>query len=172
MDAFHAPYTKHHRYWTGLGLLIRCCLFTIYATSYNVHSNLLWIILAVTVMLTIRIASSTAVYQKNIANLLELVYLINLLVLASLLLYNDRVCAILTSSASFSLFVFILIIRYHLHLVIKGNIDYYSPLKEKIKQEIRKKSSEPHTTLKGEALQESKNPSTTYFELREPLIDS
>ena len=172
MDAYHAPYTKHHRYWTGLGLLIRCCLFTINATSDSVHSNLLWIILAVTVMLAIRLASSTAVYQTNIANLFELVYLINLLVLASLLLYNDRVCAILTSSASFSLFVFILIIIYHLHLVIKANADCYSPLKEKIKQAIRKKSSEPHTSLKGEALQEPKKPSTTYFELREPLIDS
>ena len=172
MDAYHAPYTKHHRYWTGLGLLIRCCLFTIYATSYSVRSNLLWIILAVTAMLTIRQASSTAVYQKNIANLLELVYLINLLVLAALFLYNDRVCAILTSSASFSLVIFILIILYHLHLVIKANTNCYSPLKEKIKQAIRKKSSESITSLKIEALQESKKPSTTYFELRESLIDS
>ena len=172
MDAYHAPYTKHHRYWTGLGLLIRCCLFTIFATSYSVRSNLLWIILAVTVMITIRQASRTAVYQKNIANLLELVYLINLLVLASLLLYNDRVCAILTSSASFSLFVFILIILYHLHLVIKANTNCYRPLKEKIKQAIRKKSSESLASLKSEALHESKELSTTYFELRESLIDS
>ena len=138
MDAYHAPYTKHHRYWTGLGLLIRCCLFTIFATSYSVRSNLLWIILAVTVMLTIRQASSTAVYQKNIANWFELVYLINLLVTASLLRYSERVCAVLTSSASFSLFVFILIILYHLHLVIKANTNCYSPLKEKIKQAFRK----------------------------------
>ena len=172
MDAYHAPYTKHHRYWTGLGLLIRCCLFTIFATSYSVRSNLLWIILAVTVMLTIRQASSTAVYQKNTANLFELVYLINLLVTASLLRYNDRVCAVLTTSASFSLFVLILIILYHLHLVIKANTNCYSPLKEKIKQAIRKKSSESLTNLKSEALQESNKPSTTYFELREPLIDS
>ena len=169
MDAYHAPYTKHHRYWTGLGLLIRCCIFTIYATSYSVRSNLLWIIIAVTVMLTIRLASSTAVYQKNIANLFELVYLINLLVLASLLRYNENVCAILTSSASFSLFVFILIILYHLHIVIKTNFNCYGPLKEKIKQAIRKKSSE---SLSSEALQESKIPSTTYFDLRESLIDS
>ena len=172
MDAYHAPYTKHHRYWTGLGLLIRCCLFTIYATSYSVHSNLLWIILAVTVMLTIRQASSSAVYQKNIANLLELVYLINLLILASLLSYHDRVCEILTSSASFSLFVFILIILYHLYLVIKANSNRYSPLKENIKKAIKKKSSESLTSQKSEALQESNIPSTTYFELREPLIDS
>ena len=40
MDSYHAPYTKHHRYWTGLSLLVRCCLFTIFGISYDVHSNL------------------------------------------------------------------------------------------------------------------------------------
>ena len=63
MDAYHAPYTKGHRYWTGLGLLIRCCLFTIFATSYCVHLNMLWILLALIFMLTIRHVS--VVYQRK-----------------------------------------------------------------------------------------------------------
>ena len=51
LDTYHAPYTKGHRYWTGMGLLICCCLFTIFATSYSVRSNLLWILLAVSFLL-------------------------------------------------------------------------------------------------------------------------
>ena len=40
MDVYHAPYTKHHRYWTGLGLLINCLLFAIFGVS-DVLTNLM-----------------------------------------------------------------------------------------------------------------------------------
>lgn len=32
MDAYHAPYKKKHRYWTGLMLLTRCVLFLTFAS--------------------------------------------------------------------------------------------------------------------------------------------
>ena len=35
MDAYHAPYNKKHRYWTGLMLLTRCLLFLAFASSYG-----------------------------------------------------------------------------------------------------------------------------------------
>ena len=31
LDAYHAPYTDKHRYWTGLMLLVRCALFLLFA---------------------------------------------------------------------------------------------------------------------------------------------
>ena len=33
MDAYHAPYKKETRYWTGLILLVRCILFLIFAVN-------------------------------------------------------------------------------------------------------------------------------------------
>ena len=71
MDAYHAPYTRHHRYWTGLGLLVRCCLFTIFSSSYNIQKNLFWINFSVMFMIAIR--QPFKVYQKKTTNYLELV---------------------------------------------------------------------------------------------------
>ena len=39
MDAYHAPYSKRHRYWTGLMLLTRCVLFLAFA--FNADNGLL-----------------------------------------------------------------------------------------------------------------------------------
>ena len=33
MDAYHAPYRRRHRYWTGFLLLTRCVLFLVFATD-------------------------------------------------------------------------------------------------------------------------------------------
>ena len=35
MDAYHAPYKRKHRYWTGLMLLARCVLFLAFASSHS-----------------------------------------------------------------------------------------------------------------------------------------
>ena len=35
MDAYHAPYKKRHRYWTGLILLAHCVLFLTFTFSYQ-----------------------------------------------------------------------------------------------------------------------------------------
>ena len=55
LDTYHAPYTKKHRYWTGLGLLLRCCLFTIFGTSYSIQNNFFWIIIGIIAILIIRL---------------------------------------------------------------------------------------------------------------------
>ena len=33
MDAYHAPYKKDTRYWTGLLLLVRCVIFLTFAVN-------------------------------------------------------------------------------------------------------------------------------------------
>ena len=57
---------RHHRYWTGLGLLVRCCLFTIFSSSYNIQKNLFWISFSVIFMIAIR--QLFKVYQKKTTN--------------------------------------------------------------------------------------------------------
>ena len=141
MDTYHAPYTKGHRYWTGLGLLIRCCLFTIFATSYSVHLNMLWILLALIFMLTIRHVS--VVYQKKVADWLEVVFLVNLGVLSSFLLYNNKACVVITLSASFSLCVFMFIIAYHLHQ------NRCKISKERLGKVVQLKTAKTHSSVKN-----------------------
>ena len=74
MDVYHAPYTKHHRYWTGLGLFICCFVFTILGVSDGVPTNLMSINTAVVFFLAIRIFSCNTVYQSRLADFLLPLY--------------------------------------------------------------------------------------------------
>ena len=175
MDVYHAPYTKHHRYWTGLGLFIRCLLFAIFATSYNVPTNLMSINIAVTVLLTIRIASRNTVYQSRLADFLELLFLSNLGILGAVLLFNNTRCEVLNVSASISLIAFVFMIIYHVHIELITNIPICNKLMESIKDVIFKRKLQP---LKEDGVVEAPQGkvlskySTTYLELRETLIDN
>ena len=175
MDAYHAPYTKHHRYWTGLGLLIRCCLFTIFGISYSTGINLMCIIIAVITLQVIRIASSGKLYRNKVVDLLELFYLSNLGILATVLLLNEELCAAITISITLSFLVFVGILFYHLHLEIKKN-DKNKLLYQRIKEKVNKICNFKKQTARGTTIDNALIPeqesSTSYFDFRESLIDS
>ena len=172
MDAYHAPYTKHHRYWTGLGLLIRCCLFTVFGTSYSTRINLMSISIAVTVLLVIRRASSGKVYRNKVVGFLELFYLSNLGILATVLQVNKTLCSAITVSISLSFIVFVGTLLRHLHQETKQNSLYKIIIKNisKIVIVIKIKCG----TFKKEesGVIPEQGSTTSYFELRESLIDS
>ena len=166
MDAYHAPYTKHHRYWTGLGLLIRCCLFTIFGTTNSTIINILSRTIAVNLLQVIRLASSGKVYRNKAVGLLELFYLSNLAFLTTVLLVNDTLCAAITVSISLSFIVFVGTVVHHLYLETRKNNFMYQRIKETFNN-CRKK----HGTLDNTIIHEQES-STSYFDLRESLIDS
>ena len=170
MDAYHAPYTKHHRYWTGLGLLIRCYLFIIFGTNYSTGINLISISITVTILLVIRIASSGKLYRNKVVGLLELFYLSNLGILATLLLINDTLCDAITVSISLSFVMFVGILFYHLHYETKGK-NFSKMITKKFNKIFETKCS---TSEKKEKNVIPGHGSTTssYFQLRESLIDS
>ena len=172
MDAYHAPYTKHHRYWTGLGLLIRCCLFTIFGTSYSTGINLMSISIAVILLLVIRIASSGKLYRNKVVGLLELFYLSNLGILATVLLINDTFCVAITVSTSLSLIGFVGVLLYHLHHETKKS-NFYKFIKRRFNILVIAIETKCAISEKEEknVISEQEN-TTTYFELRESLIDS
>ena len=171
MDAYHAPYTKHHRYWTGLGLLIRCCLFTIFGTSYSTGINLMSIIVAVILLLVIRIVSSGKTYRNKVVGSLELFYLSNLGILAAVLLVNDTLCAVTTSSISLSIIVFVGTLLCHLSQeTMKYN--FCNTVKEKFHEVFIKKETKADAIDKeGENANAEQGCTTSYFQLRESLID-
>ena len=171
LDAYHAPYTGHHRYWTGLGLLIRCILFTIFGSSYNINSNLFWIILAVIFIFTIRQCFFSVIYQKKFTNLLELLHLANLGSLSAAIQYSN-LCYPLTISATLSLVLFASTMIYHMDLLIKANYSPYNQLRVKIFTCIFKKKMKANAAAE-ENVVEVRTPeyhSTAFIELREPLI--
>ena len=169
MDAYHAPYTRHHCYWTGLGLLVRCCLFTLFGISYNLKDNLFWITLAVLFLLTIRLAST--VYQKNIANLFEIIFLVNLAVLALTLSYSSTSCTVLSVSVSVSFVGFVCILGYHIYIKVK--VMKCSMFKRYLQKILAIVKSKP---LAADENEENDNQpeeySVSYIELRETLIDN
>ena len=168
MDAYHAPYTKHYRYWTGLGLLVRCSLFTIFVNTYSTRINLMFITVAVLLLHVIRIASSGKLYRNKVVGLLELFYLSNLGILATVLLVNESLCDAITASISISFIVFAGTLLFHVHQETKRN-SFYKVVKDNICKIFVIKNVKSDTINKEAPKQET---TTNYYELRESLIDS
>ena len=173
MDAYHAPYTKHHRYWIGLGLLIRCCLFTIFGTCNNARIILMSITTVVILLLVISRVSSGILYRNKVVSLLELFYLSNLGILATVLLVNDALCAAITASISLSFVVFVGTFFYHLHQETKIMKNSYKRMRNKIYETIITKITKTGTIDEEDKIMSpEQGASSSYFELRESLIDS
>ena len=171
-DAYQAPYTKHHRYWTGLGLLIRCCLFTIFGTSYNVHKNLFWISLAVILVLAIRLSVYSPVYRKKMTSILEVLHFVNLGALSVALQYGNF-CIVTTLSTAFSLVLFLFTLIYHISCQVRESSVTYIKLIGKMQHLILRTKLKPCKTSENVVLasKSEDHPSTTCIELREELIE-
>ena len=125
LDAYHAPYTDKHRYWTGLMLLLRFVLFLISAVNAlgDPSVNLLAIASITTVILP-TILAGTRIYKTWSLGLLETSFIINLTILAVATLYvrltrGDQSAATFTSvGIAFATFTGIVI--YHSVQQLKG----------------------------------------------------
>ncbi len=118
LDAYHAPYTRYHRYWTGLGLMVRCCLFTIFSTSYDIQKNLFWLNLSLIILLCYRQMFCSKIYRHNFCDILELYYLMNAAALSAILWYSDSKYAF-TVSVVLALMGFFITVIYHVSLIVK-----------------------------------------------------
>ena len=166
LDTYHAPYTKKHRYWTGLGLLLRCCLFTIFGTSYSIQNNLFWIILGIIAILILRVTSGGRVYRKKLIDMLDLFIMFNLIILM-VVLYKKIYCKALTISISLSFAAFLGSVIYHIHLETKKKMPIHDHLTSKIGTTKTLELSDVKTSVPAD---KNDGPSVSYFELRESLI--
>jgi predicted outer membrane repeat protein len=126
LDAYHAPYQKSHRYWTGLMLLTRCLLFIAFATYQQdrpLMTNMFTVTVVVMGILTIKLCTGN-VYKQPIIDFLEVTFLLNLGILSAALHYlqekesmNSR-CQITNASISISLVTFLSILVYHAYLQV------------------------------------------------------
>ena len=125
LDAYHAPYTDKHRYWTGLMLLVRCILFLVFAFNAlgDPNINLLAIGSVTAVLPIIYVLLGNRIYKTWYLNVLELSFVVNLGILSLATLYvrstggNQNAVTFVSLSIVFA--TFIGIATYHLVQQIK-----------------------------------------------------
>ena len=185
LDAYYAPYTDNHRYWTGLLLLVRCVLFIVVATAGNTSTNLLGISSVITGLVTFAFATK-GIYKSHSLGVLEASFFLNIVILSAAT-YHVRVKGGNQAAATFTLLsvvfiTFIGIIVYHVFLRIRVTA-LWERTTEKFHLDVFKRRSvtingnaPSVTTPSSEEIEKSTGKaeltvSTTYVELREPLLD-
>ena len=181
MDAYHAPFNRKHRYWTGLLLLIRCILLVVYIATYfknNPINTNTYIILIITMGLIILKASfKERVYQKLLMNIIENIFLLNLGILAATAYYfndedmdelkNLNVCHSLTASISVALVTFLAIVACHIYFKMKGL--GCNPLQRFIQKITAAKRVKATQKMQSE---DKLTVTTSIVELRETLLET
>ena len=127
LDAYHAPYTNKHRYWTGLMLLLRFILFLISAVNAlgDPSVNLLAIASTCVAILILPTIFSTRVYKTWSLGLLEISFIVNLTILIMATLYirlsGGNQNAVTFTSVGIAFATFTGIVIYHSVQQIKGS---------------------------------------------------
>ena len=171
-DAYTGPYKIKHRYWTGLLLLIRVCLYVVF--TFNTLGDPQINILATVVAMSSLLAYSSVVggvYKSWILNLINNSFILNLTILSAVSLYgisvDTSIKPVILTSAGIIFVLFAIIVVYHLTWkVIKP-----APIVKKVIS-IKKKLKEQRVISQHSNISEQKNEVTcTTIELREPLMD-
>ena len=124
MDAYHAPYRKHTRYWTGLLLITRLGLFLSFANDSE-SVNIAAVISVTVALLVIRFR----VYENFYNDILESSFILNLGIfsVAMLMFYvnekseNTAKSQLILSNISVGIafITFLGILLFHISLVLK-----------------------------------------------------
>ena len=125
-DAYTGPYKDNHRYWTGLLLLVRIALFTVFSTNTSGDPAINLLAITVTIVcLFAYLALFAGVYKVCLLNILEYSFLLNLIILSVGVLYatsvnNKPVHVVTQISIAITLSVTLVIIAYHMfNMIIK-----------------------------------------------------
>ena len=122
LDVYHGPFKNKHRYWCGLLLVTRFCLFLVFAFNVNGDSSVNILAIAVCLIGLLVIILQFNVYKAWYLNVLEASFIINLLLLAigtEILRGNQNALTYTSVSIAFATFCGIVI--YHSCLQIKDS---------------------------------------------------
>ena len=134
-DAYTGPYKDKHRYWTGLLLLVRIVLFTVFSTntSGDPAINLLAIIVVITCLFAYLALFATGIYKVWLINVLEYSFLLNLIILSASVLYatsvDKPVHLMAQVSVGITLSITAVIIIYHSLCVILRMVKAHTNIK-------------------------------------------
>ena len=124
LDAYHAPYTNKHRYWTGMMLLLRLVLFLISAVNALGDPSVNLLAIASATVLTLPTILGCRIYKTWSLGILETSFLINLIILAVATLYihasGGNQNAVTFTSVGIAFATFTGIVIYHSVQQLKG----------------------------------------------------
>ena len=132
IDAYQAPFKDQYRYWPGVQLMIRVVLYLVFTTNQANDINVNLLACAVLGCFYCAIINIFSVYKNWLLNILETLYLIELVYLSVSFLYinnpTNSKSNILVSISTGSVFiVFVAIVVFHLYLLVKGKFKRISP---------------------------------------------
>ena len=184
MDAYHAPYSKETRYWTGLILSVRCILFlTFVLNSFgNANVNLL-AITSVTAGLAALAWVHKGIYKNIYNDILESFFILNLCIFAAVTYHmketgGSQAAGLADTSVGISFATFICIVLYHIYLglhkmslwrkLLKRNDENYFNMhwfgQNKETQSVAYEDGQPDGAIQA--------PTITIIDLREPLLEN
>ena len=174
MDAYCAPYTTKHRYWTGLLLLVRAMLYIIFA--FNVVGdpgiNLLSIICVAGSLLVLMALLKDKVYKNWLLYALETLFIFNVILFSAVTLYvrqSNQYEYIKTVPANVSVTValttFLAVLIYHICVYFAAK--HLNLLLTKLAGKTRKKSLK--ILNKGSEKRNLVERGNQFNQLREPL---
>ena len=183
MDAYHAPYKKETRYWTGLILIVRCALLLTFALNTLGNAN---VDLLVTTSVTAGLLAwmHHNVYERLYNNVLETSFILNLCIFAAATYHvketggSQAVLAFTFVGIAFA--TFICIVLYHIYLCLcKTSVWKKLPKPNTEKYFIVQwfgKNKESDANEDGESDDEQENdamqaPTSTIVQLRESLLE-
>ena len=183
MDAYHAPYKKGTRYWTGLLLLVRCVLFLAFTFNAigNASINLL-AITSVTAGLIVLAWCHKRIYERAFNEILEGSFILNLCIFSATTYYLKESGRSQTELAYTSVGIaftgFICILFYHVYVCLHGIAEWKRlPKLSTIKHYAVNKLINVQLGHKNEAVLKecdtvnSKLPTVTVIELEESLLE-
>ena len=127
IDAYHGPFRDEHRYWNGLLLVVRCCLFLVFAFNAlgNPNVNLLTIVTSTIMLLVLLLFAGGRIYKNWYLQALDVSYIVNIGILAAATFYvrcaGGNQTALAYVSVGIALLTFIGIMVYHAITQIKDS---------------------------------------------------
>ena len=172
MDAYHAPYKKETRYWTGLLLFV--CLGLL---SYVFDFNNAILVTSITVILAALAWMHMGIYEKCLNNILEAFFIANLCIIsATTYLTNAGVSQAVLANffVGLAFAAFICIVLFHIYMIIRETALWKKiPKFSNVKKYFLHGKEENNNTTSDDHHQSFnlKAPTTTVVELREPLLE-
>ena len=180
LDAYHAPYRNEYRYWPGLLLVLRCILFLVFA--FNVLGNPSVNLLAISVCITVLVIFARFTIINYYFDAINMLYLLNIGVLATGTLYvrsvGGRQEILAYTSLSIALITFLGILIYHVLTQIRGSHVWKEIIWPKLQRMRQQTATLVHRDLSDTETQGAEPeivchaPTTTSINLRELLLET
>ena len=164
LDAYYAPYKFHTRYWTGFLLLIRCALYVVFSfNTVKITSVILTLVLTAIVTKAWLLGR---IYESLYIDVIESSVYLNLIALSSVTLanYNSAVLVYCLIGTVFATLISIIIFQV-LHITKITQLFKRRHPQNCLHEESVRANSCENTSTQAPI-------TTTFIELREPLLDN